>query len=145
MATREQIYEALFALTFQLNGIQTRSRKLKIYSDVTSAECPAIYQNQTGESVSQKINQPRITTMKCDWYLYLNDKGDRQTPPSTRINDFMTSIDKLFLPDAGLATFTLGGLVQHCFINGEVRIVEGVLGDYSIAIIPINILIAEEV
>jgi len=143
MLNREAIYDKLFSLAYKINGVQTRSRKLKIYSDVLPTECPAIFQNQTGESTYQKVGQPKIITLKCDWYVYLNSKGDRKTTQSVDINNILTQIDTVFLPDVMTGTFTLGGVVSHCWIEGETKIVEGVLGDYSIAIIPINIKTSE--
>jgi hypothetical protein len=143
MQTREDIYEALFKLTYGIAGVRTQSRKLKVYSDVPPAECPAIFQNQTGEHTFQLIGQPKIVTLKCDWYLYLNTNGARNIPQSVQLNNFLTQIDSMFTPDIMTGTFTLGGIVSHCWIEGETKIVEGVLGDYSIVIIPINIKTSE--
>lgn len=143
MAKREDIYQALFNLISSISGVVTRSRKLKVYSDVTPIECPAIFQNQTGESISQETGRPKITTLKCDWYIYLNVNGDRTNPQSPAINNILSEIDTVFTPNVMTGTFTLGGIVSHCWIEGETKIVEGVLGDYSIAIVPINIKTSE--
>lgn len=141
MAKREEIYQALFNLTFGIKQLKTRSRKLKIYSDVLPAECPALFQNQTGERIQQVFARPSVTTLKCDWYLYLNSNGSRNAPQSPQINDMITRISDLFTPTIGVGTFTLGGLVTQCWIEGDIKIVEGVLGDYSVAIIPIQITV----
>lgn len=143
MTNREDIFSKLFALTYKIDGIVSQSRKLKVFSDVQPNECPAIFQNQTSETSTQKIGQPKIITLKCDWYLYLNTNGDRTTPQSVNINNFLTQIDKIFIPNSMTGTFTLGGLVSHCWIEGETKIIEGVLGDYSIVIIPITIKTSE--
>jgi hypothetical protein len=144
MNNREKIYDALLSLSYKVTSAKTRSRKLKIYSDVPPSECPSIFQNQTGETVTQTARGiPAIRTLKVDWYVYLNDNGDRNTPPSVALNNILTEIDLALVADATTGVNTLGGIVSHCWIEGEVRIVEALLNDYTIAIIPIHIKTSE--
>jgi hypothetical protein len=65
---------------------------------------------------------------------------DPQAAPSTILNPLMDAVQNALAPDdPKLERCTLGGLVEHCWIEGRVETDEGALGDQAVAIVPILI------
>ena len=135
--TREPIYAALFALLSATAGLKTYSRRLKMWNDVTAPDQPALFQVQKKESPKAVTNMPTIWTLHLDVYVYAFT-GDKTTAPSQIINPILDAITAALKPNG--ENLTLGGLVQWCRISGEVTTDEGILGDQSVLIIPIEIL-----
>lgn len=135
--TREPIYAALFSLLSNSASFNTKSRRLKMWPDVNKADQPAIFQIQKNEQAVTVTNMPTRWTLKVDVYLYANTSDHTQSP-SQILNPLLDAITAALKP-AG-ENQTLGGLVSYCRIAGAIETDEGVLGDQSVAIIPIEIL-----
>jgi len=60
---------------------------------------------------------------------------------STIINTVLDVIDDVMTATNPSGAVTLGGLVEHVYIDGRVIIDEGLLQSKSISVIPITILI----
>lgn len=135
---RELIYAALFNKLKAVEGINTSSRKLKHWADVPSGETPALFQAQTGETVTHQTNQPSIWTFHLDIYVYANT-ANSDVAPAQVLNPILDRITEALKPIVGDEQ-TLGGLVQKCRINGKIETDEGTLGDIAVLIIPIVIL-----
>ena len=136
---REAIYTALFNKVKLTDGIVTSSRKLKHWADTQPYEQPALFQTQTGESVTQSRGSPEVWELSVKLYLYANTQNGL---PSTIINGLIDKIQTALKPDL-TGCQTLGDLVSHCWISGSIETDEGVLGDQGV-IIPINIKVVNQ-
>jgi hypothetical protein len=138
---REPIYAALFALVQGAASFVTISRRLRHWSDVAAAEQPALFQIQKSETAEERRPLPVKWRARVDLYLYAHSP-DELTAPATVINPLLDALETALAPDPVSHVQTLGGLVQHCWIAGGIQTDEGVLGGQSVAIVPIEILIA---
>lgn len=135
--SREAIYAALFDKLGASAGFVTKSRKLKHWSDVTASEQPALFQAQKSESAATVPGQPTQWNYMVDVYLYANTGGDPNVAPSQILNPLIDAIVAAMAPEPISNKQTLGGLVQHAWIEGAIETDEGVLGDQAVAIIPV--------
>lgn len=135
---REAIYQALYDKLAAVPGIKTKGRKLKHWSDVPASQQPALFQAQKNELAHRQQGVGTVWTLTVDVYLYTSTTGSAL--PSTQLNSIVDAIEAALQPDNPVRnTNTLGGLVQHCRIEGAIETDEGTLGDQAVAIIPIVI------
>jgi hypothetical protein len=135
----EPICAALFALLQSVSGFRTTGRTLKHWSDVSAEMQPAGYQIQKTFSVQQVRGLPPVWRLTVDWYLYVHGSQD-DNPPSVQLNVLLSAILAVVPPADSTIVQTLGGLVQWARIEGAIETDEGVLGEQSVAIIPLVIL-----
>ena len=135
--TRESIYSALFAKLSGISGLVIASRRLKHYSDVSPSEQPAMFVTQAAQFVKQTKGLPSQYTLDAKIWVYTNDP-DPTKAPAQAINDIMDQVDAILKPTTPANKQTLGGLVEHCWIDGEIITDEGTLGDQSVAIYTIK-------
>jgi hypothetical protein len=135
---REAIYAALFAKFTAAGDYKTSSRKLRHWSDVPSNQQPALFQTQRTEVATTVPGQPTVWNLQVDAYVYVNT-SNRSTAPSQILNPLLDAISAALAPDPFSGKCTLGGLVQHAWIEGAIQTDEGVLGDQAVAIVPIVI------
>jgi hypothetical protein len=138
MINRETIFAALFALASGAANFNTKSRKLKHWNEVSAADMPALFQAQGNEHAIAGFRLPTKWTLKASLYVYAH-QNSLDLLPSTALNNLIGAIELALAPDVS-GEQTLGGLVQHCRIIGEIQTDEGVLGDQAVAIIPIEIM-----
>lgn len=140
---REEIYAALFnALTTAQGalGVATTSRKLKHIEDVDPVNFPCVYQVQQDEGVQVRgSGLPGLWTYNAEWWVYVQSSDDN-VALSTLLNPLLDNLTNLLDPETPLTLNTLGGLVYNAKVEGTVEIIEGVLGDRALAIIPIKII-----
>lgn len=135
---REAIYQALYDKLATVPGVKTKGRKLKHWSDVPTSQQPAIFQAQKGEFGQRQQGLGTVWTLTVDVYIYTSTTGSAF--PASQLNDIIDAIESALQPDNPVRnTNTLGGLVQHCRIEGAIETDEGTLGDQAVAIIPIVI------
>jgi hypothetical protein len=139
---REAIYAALFALAGSSAGFVTTTRRIKEYSDVDQATQPALLQLELGEKWNARIGMPPVVTLSARLFVYC-ESNDPTEPVSTQMNTLLDAVMNALAPGVlpdGSFRQTLGGLVQHAGMSGDVTIAEGLSGQ-SEAIIPIEILV----
>lgn len=152
MATREPIYAALASLVFNHSAIvanfKTTGRWLRHHEQVPGGDVamPAIYLVQHPGEEHQRIGKGMDSkrTLKCNFVMYFQTVGiDAGGPlPATLCNAGLDAIDQCInIPGGPANTQTLGGLVEHVYMEGAVSIAEGLLQDHSIVAVPITILI----
>jgi hypothetical protein len=139
MIDREAIYLALFTLVAGASGLKTTSRKLKHWDDVPAPNQPALFQTQGNETAVAGYRQPTKWTLRAKLYVYAH-QNSLDVLPAIALNQLLNAIELKLAPDLATGEQTLGGLVSHCRIVGEVETDEGVLGDQAVAIIPIEIM-----
>lgn len=142
MASRESIWKAVFAKVAATTGAVTASRTLVPFDQVPPEKQPAVFMAQNREAHKNTTGRPAILTLTAELYLYTNRGGDNTITPSTQINNMLDAIDALLtFDDVATGRCTLGGLVQHAWIEGETLIAEGQEGAQAVAIVPIAILV----
>lgn len=137
---RQAIADALFALVSALSGFETVSTRLKHWSDVPSAEQPALFQSQGNQTPlpPPAPGGPRAWHLDFTLRVYVNTS--EAIDPTSVLNPILDDLTALFDANAIGAPQTLGGLVQWARIEGTIETFEGTLGDQEVALIPIRIL-----
>jgi hypothetical protein len=142
MATREQVWVAVLARLGNAVGAVTVSRKLVPFDQVPAESQPAFFLVQSREEHRQKAGLPAILTLKGDIFMYTNSGGNDTVIASTQINGMLDALDAAFaFDDVARGRCTLGGIVQHAWIDGETLIAEGQMGAQAVAIVPFAILV----
>ncbi|HUC76728.1 MAG TPA: hypothetical protein VMS04_15610 [Vicinamibacterales bacterium] len=145
--TREQIYTALWSLiTSNINAqgqFVTMQRYLRHFADVSPGEMPALYMEERGEQwVKKGKGIPAIRTLKADVLIYVNTGDPLAVLPSTLVNNALDVLDDIVEQPGNPGNVqTLGGIVEHVYIEGQVAIAEGLLQSTSIVRVPITVLI----
>lgn len=142
---REPIYAALFALvqSAAASHAVTIARRFVLASQVPPAEQPAVFQVEKSERVQhERRGLPSKYWLSVDLVVYVQ-AGDSASIPSQAINQILDAIDAALAPspDDPMHNQTLGGLVEHAWIEGEALIVEGTLQDQSVAIVPVQLFV----
>jgi len=139
---RERIYAALFSLLSRAAGFGTATRRIREYADVDQATQPALLQVELGEKWNTRVGAPPVVTLAARLFLYC-ESNDPTTPVATQMNALLDAVTAALaspLAPHGAFRQTLGGLVQHAGIAGEITIAEGLSGQ-SEAMIPLEILV----
>ena len=146
MATREPIYAALYNLVVSHPAVKdqfvTTGRLLRLFAQTDQASMPALFFFQQGEDhVRDGKGIPDKRTLHCVFVLYCWTQ-DAGTLPATLANTLLDVIDDcLNQPGNPQNVQTLGGLVEHVYIEGRVQIAEGLLQEVTVVTVPIAILI----
>lgn len=139
----EPAYAALFAKLAAISGLKTSSRKIKHWSDVPAKQQPALFMIQGGETPEQNSGLNPKWRLKAEIYLYVNPGEGKSIIPSQVMNGLLKNVRDALAHDSIMARVcTLGGLVTHCWISGEIEVYDGVLGEQAVAVIPVEILTA---
>jgi hypothetical protein len=129
-------------------GFVSIGRKHKPPPDLGQAEQPALFLVQVKE---QRIPQkppgfPSKLILHGFLILYLQgpvadeDIGAETVLAATQINQLLFAIDQALEPDdPGTGKFTIGGLVTHCWIEGDVSQDPGIMGPQCAVILPLHI------
>jgi hypothetical protein len=142
MMGRKAIWAAVYAKLATTVGAVTTGQTLLPYDQVQPEAQPALFMARTRDVHRNTAGRPAILTLQADFFLYTNRGGDDTIVPSEQIDDMLDAIDALFaFDDVATGRCTLGGLVQHAWIEGETPIAEGQGGAQAIAIVPVAILV----
>lgn len=140
MVTRETVMQALFALVSGAADFQTKSRNIKLTPDNTPeipVLQPAIFMLEDAEhTVIGGRGQPAKRTWNVHLFIYAKIPDgltpgipDGVTPGASVINPLIDAIEIALAPSSGIDKAmnvqTLGGLVSHCWIEGETIKVPG--------------------
>lgn len=139
--SREEVYEALFALFSGLPQFATTGRRLAAWNSVTAQ--PALFLRPYKEDVTPApgYGQRPVYEMTGEIWIYCKN-GDPNGPGATQITDLIDLIDATLAANlTPPGRLTLGGRVVHCWRAGETIIADGAPQTQSAAIIPISILV----
>lgn len=143
--TREMVMEALLDLLKEnLPGFKTFSRRFITYDRISmSAQCPylVITSGQENYSPRESIRLPAKREMQVEITIYLSAGQDQTTIPDQAVNTILDNIDEALAPIPPQEAQTLGGLVNHCYIEGDILKVPGDLDGIGVIVIPIKILL----
>jgi hypothetical protein len=136
---REHIMQALFTLLTAGNAYPTAGRRLVLWTKV--AEQPALFLRHVGDTYpTRPTGIPAKVQMDCEAWIYSRAGGNPAVIPETALNSLLDGVETALKPDPAAAQ-TLGGLVQHCWIEGRVEIHPGDLDGQAIAVVPIRLLV----
>jgi hypothetical protein len=139
-AGREQIMSALFALVSASPSFVTKSRRLKLWTDVAAAEKPAIFQYERDDVYANGKQYLPIVEMNVDLYIYTAPGLDSGITPISMLNPLIDAVDAALAPSTVTRRQTLGGLVSHVWIDGKIMKDPGDIDGDGIAVIPVKIL-----
>lgn len=134
----ESIYAALFALGKSAAGVRTASRRLVNAQDVPVQASPALYQVQIQQKATYQGSVPTRWDLSVMWVVVVA-QTDTAQPMTPALNPILDAVAAALAPATGKQT--LGGLVEYVAIDGNVDISEGVMGDRTVAFIPIHIIV----
>jgi len=127
---REQRFKALFDLVssatiYGIPAFKFCTRKYMTWTEVTEALQPALVQQQGSQRASSFRNYGETlwTPEVYEWIYIMHDPND-EIIPATYVNNYLDAIEAVLMPDPS-GRQTLGGLVEHCYIDGEVVADEG--------------------
>lgn len=148
--SRESIAAALFSVVStaagSVVGLVTSSRRVRMPTDVSPSEMPALFQAQVPEDYEHTqggmLNLQAKRTMNFELGLFVYAAQENTVVPSTQLNDMIDAIEAAFAPDCPtVGSFTLGGLVSSARISGKIGYFENFAGDgISVATIPIAVM-----
>ncbi len=145
MATREAIMEALFAVLQTTATFVTASRRNQNQEGLNPALTPALFLIEHLDDWNRQkggYNLQAVREIKCMAIVYIDVGTDPNAIPSSFINNTLDAIETAFLPDDRMRnSFTLGGLVQACILDGQSTRASGDVTGKGLAIVPIRILI----
>lgn len=144
MVDSESIYQALFNRLSGIDGFVTTSRRLRHFNNVQTEERPALFVTQGNQTEVPVKGLDAKVELEAEVYIYIHET-DKAIPPSVQLNQMIDKVRKAIAPDfPEMCEYqTLGGLVEHCWIEGTIEVfeaVENMLDDQGIAIVPIRIL-----
>ena len=140
LASRETAFVALFNLVSGISGIKQCTRRLQHWADIPPEELPALYMQHTGETHNPSRGLPDKIVLEVSLWLYVRSEELAVGPI---LNPILDAIGQAFVPSiTGENTLTLGGVVHHCWIEGQIQIFEGDLGDEAVAVVPLKILVS---
>ena len=140
--SRESVFVALFGLLSQLKNspFLTVSRRWEPYQNFAPEQQPALFVMQDNQRGEQKAYGLQKWTLKASLWIYCYQGAEDDFVASTTLNNLLDLVEAAIQPAPGFERQMLGGIVQNCFIDGEIDVVEGVLGQQSVARIPITII-----
>ncbi len=147
MAVREPIYVALWNLFIThpnlVGKFVTQSRYLKHFDSVDAQAMPALFLAQSGEQwVKPGKGIPAKRVLMPHLAMYCATGQPDAVLPATLINNLLDVVDEVIeQPGNPANTQTLGGLVDHVYLEGQVEIYEGYLQDKSIVLVPLTIML----
>lgn len=138
----EAIYQALFNRLSGIDGFVTTSRRLKHFNHVPTENRPALFVTQGNQTEAPIKGLDAKVELEAEVYIYIHE-ADTAIPPSVQLNQMIDKVRQSIAPDhPEICEYqTLGGLVEHCWIEGTIEVfeaVENMLDDQGIAIIPIR-------
>lgn len=148
MTSSESVYAASFALlqTLSVGGnFNTISRRLKHVEDVDPLAMPAVYQLQINRQPTiETLQGIAVWTLRCHWYIYVS-APDETAPSSPLLNPRVDEVLNLLPQDPEQAVqVSVGDLQIAITADGPVEFFEGLLGNKSVARIPIRMLVPNE-
>lgn len=147
---REAIWASLFTyLQQQVGGLfVTIGRRHIPPPDLTTVLQPALFVVGVKEIHKPK---PRGVPTRLELLGYLivyapapvmnQSPGEETQLGATTLNGLLKALDDALQPDTTEGTFSIGGLVSHCWIDGDTDIDPGLFGPQALAILPLHILV----
>jgi hypothetical protein len=144
---REQIYSALFSFLQSAASFKTVGRVWVPAAKLSPPQLPALFLVEREETAIQTApGRPTKWILGAEIHLYARNEGETQIPgqetvlPVTALNNLLDAIEIALKPSAATNVQSLGGLVQHCWIEGKVKKDAALQGAVSTAVVPVKLL-----
>ncbi|HLY53952.1 MAG TPA: hypothetical protein VKS60_00260 [Stellaceae bacterium] len=140
---RETAYAALFAVleALRVDGtVVVADRRLRSLNDLNAAELPALFMTVGDQKVVARHGLPPKRTLTADIYLYAANP-DPGTAAGIQLNGLIDAVEAVLAPPVYAAVQTLGGAVEHCFIEGTIAVYEAPKGQRAAALLPVHLLL----
>lgn len=142
--TRNAVMDALLNLLKTMKGFNGFSRRFSMYDKLSgSAAMPYLMLCKPKEIYPprQISALPAKRTFYVEVIIYISDGKNQASVPDTVVNDIMDKLDEVLRPIPPLQTQTLGGLVDHCYIAGDITLVPGDVDGIGQMLIPLEIVV----
>lgn len=141
MSNRETILDALFARLTASAAFSTTGRRVKFPNQVPDQ--PALFLRYVGEEwMPRETRMPAKVVIKTQVWLYSSAGADPDATPSIALGRLIEAVTRSIQPPPALEAQTLGNLVTHCWVEGDIAIDPGDLAGQAVAVIPVKILVA---
>lgn len=121
----------------------TMSRRVVLFGECPAQ--PACYQAEHGDQVAQVTDMPYKTILEAKWIVYQNVAQDPLALGAVENNLIIQGCYEALKPlpnDPGFPKRnTLGGLVHHCYISGQLFKDPGDLDGQGMMVVPIKLLV----
>ncbi len=141
---RNNVMTALEDILKTMDTVQTVTRRFAEFTGPSmSAQFPYLMLTKPKEVYPPRAisSLPPKRTFKIDITIYLAFGLDQQGVPDDQLNDILDELDWVLRPPPGSPTLTLGGLVDYCYISGDVICVPGDLDGIGMIVVPIEIIV----
>jgi hypothetical protein len=138
--TREAIMTALFAQVVGAYAFRTVGRRLQLWKE--TPDQPALFLRNAGDHYPARAVRglPAKVTIEAEIWLYVRVGPDKSAIPGAALNALIDAVEMALQPGPAQEVQTLGGLVQHCWIEGKIEMDPGDLDGQAKAIIPVRML-----
>lgn len=148
-AARKDVFDALFTLLKTIpapTGMAWKltSQRLRHWDDVSAAEQPAMFLERAPQTAEQKhaFGVTGWHWRVLVWIYYRVDGYKTEsTYPDLLTDQFLDKIEETFQTDPNNGPVTLGGLVNHCWIDGTIVWESGTNDGQAVLVIPLSILL----
>jgi hypothetical protein len=140
--SREACYSALFS---RLQGVETTpalkviDRRVRFLHEMGAAELPALFMAVDHQTIVTRNGLPARRTLGARLFLY-GANPDRHTAAGIVLNGMIDAVENALAPEPASDAQTLGGLVSHAWLEGQIEVFEGPQGDRSAAIAIVQML-----
>jgi len=134
---RETYYRGLWALlqgVVTSPAIATYDRRLRAMERMGDGELPALFM-VVGKQVTERKSALPVRRLGAEIFLIVANP-DTKTASDIALNGMIDAVEAALDPGA-LALQTLGGLVSHCWIEGDTEIFSAPNGTRAAAIVPV--------
>lgn len=122
----------------------TKSRRVRIFSDVNGNEQPACFQAEYTTTEAETTGMPGKTLLEFNWIIYFQ-VNDPKAIGATELNSILKAVRTVLKPKPSDEGFpkrnTLDGLVHHLYIGGKIFKDPGDIDGQGMLVVPIKILV----
>lgn len=144
---RNTILTALLTLLATATQFKLTSRRLIMWDKVPPANRPALFLWEPGEEYQWRSELQELTTIKTEAVCYLTPSQDPTVNPVVDLDNLLDGFDTVLKPTGRdklmYGRQTLGDLVYHCRIEGQIVKASGDTSNVSILLVPIEILVPQ--
>jgi hypothetical protein len=144
VVSREAVFQALFARVSAATwgepagGFAYASRRVRLSEDLPAT--PALLQAEHAEEVERIAGQPPRRWLVAELRVH-HLASDPQAPGAATNNLILDALDHALRPDGPDGCCTLGGLVAHAAIEGEIAKDPGDLDGRALLVAPVRLLL----
>ena len=148
-ASRQEIFTALFNLLQTLppptgsNQWNTFTQTVKEWTDYDASEQPVMTLARGAQNFILKAPGILRVHFKVALLIYFRADGflTTNTYPDQVTDSMLDSIEQLFTPQGVDQYLTLGGIVQNCWIDGNIYSDPGINDPQCVILVPISIVV----